>query len=298
MASSSGGSSSCSDSDSSSDSEERRRREKKERKRKREKEKKKSSKKHKHKKSKHKHKRSKHKSAINSLHTTASGESWGKHGIIKESDYHQKQEEFLSWLAEVKGVSQEVCGPRDLKEHFSSFMEDYNTATMPSEKYYNMGVWYAKEQERMTREGAAASASNATQFERTSFDDEQELRAELARERAKRSAATSMLMAKAMHGESSLVEDMRAQEAKKMQMQNAYKTGDACACQQNTPLALLRASCRLCPLSAFDLSGRAKAREIAEKLDPKYISPEELKKIFGGPAPMNSKKPGGMGGGH
>ena len=28
------------------------------------------------------------------------------------------------------------------------------------------------------------------------------------------------------------------------------------------------------------------------------LSTEELKKIFGGPAPMNSKKPGGMGSGH
>ena len=37
---------------------------------------------------------------------------------------------------------------------------------------------------------------------------------------------------------------------------------------------------------------------MAEKLDPKYVSPEELKKIFGGPARSNSKKPGGMGSGH
>lgn len=36
----------------------------------------------------------------------------------------------------------ESCSQRELKEHFSSFAEDYNTATMPSEKYYNMRKWY------------------------------------------------------------------------------------------------------------------------------------------------------------
>ena len=37
---------------------------------------------------------------------------------------------------------------------------------------------------------------------------------------------------------------------------------------------------------------------ISTKLGPKHVSAEELKKIFGGPAPLNSKKPGGMGSGH
>ena len=40
----------------------------------------------------------------------------------------------------------EHCGQRDLKEHFDSFCEDYNTATMPSKKYYNIQVWHAAEQ--------------------------------------------------------------------------------------------------------------------------------------------------------
>ena len=40
----------------------------------------------------------------------------------------------------------EHCGQRDLKEHFDSFCEDYNTATMPSKKYYNIQAWHAAEQ--------------------------------------------------------------------------------------------------------------------------------------------------------
>ena len=32
-----------------------------------------------------------------------------------------------------------------------------------------------------------------------------------------------------------------------------------------------------------------KARELAQKLDPKYVSPEELRATFGGPAAVNKK---------
>lgn len=32
------------------------------------------------------------------------------------------------------------------KDMFNSFMEDYNTATMPHEKYYSMQKWEAKQQ--------------------------------------------------------------------------------------------------------------------------------------------------------
>jgi len=146
-------------------------------------------------------------------------------------------------------------------------VEDFNTATMPDEKYYNLRAWYVKEQERLRLEGANSAGGSGT-FERTSFDDEAERKAELQRERAKREHARTMLMAKAMHGESHLVADMREQEAKRIKMQDAYKTGDT-----------------------------STARELAQKLDPKYVSAAEMRATFGGPAPLNSKKPGGMNGG-
>ena len=56
----------------------------------------------------------------------------------------------------------QACSQRDLKEHFSTYVEDYNTATLPDEKYYNLRTWYLKEQARKAREGADAQASAAT----------------------------------------------------------------------------------------------------------------------------------------
>lgn len=72
--------------------------------------------------------------AVATLRETASGASWGRYGVLREGDMYSKQEEFLAWLSEVKGVPQDACGQRELKEYFESFCEDYNTATMPSTK--------------------------------------------------------------------------------------------------------------------------------------------------------------------
>ena len=185
----------------------------------------------------------------------------------------EKQEEFLAWLSEHKGVNQEALRPWELKEHFSSYVEDFNTATLPHEKYYNLRTWYAKDLARRQREGAmAAEAAQQGDFVRATFDDEAERKRELLRERERRAQEITKVMAQSMKtagAESSLVQDMREQEEKKLAMRGSYAVGDV-----------------------------KKARAMAEKLDPKYVSPEELKKIFGGPAPINSKKPGGMGSGH
>jgi hypothetical protein len=89
---------------------------------------------HKHKHRKADRERDGSSAAAATLRETASGASWGKYGILREGDMYSKQEEFLAWLSEVKGVPQDACGQRELKEHFADFCEDFNTATMPSSK--------------------------------------------------------------------------------------------------------------------------------------------------------------------
>ncbi|OBZ83393.1 hypothetical protein A0J61_08554, partial [Choanephora cucurbitarum] len=53
------------------------------------------------------------------------GDQWGKY----------------AWLIEVKNVNVETIGNSKRKELFADFMEDYNTATMPHEKFYNLHNW-------------------------------------------------------------------------------------------------------------------------------------------------------------
>ncbi|KAG0166897.1 hypothetical protein DFQ30_006611 [Apophysomyces sp. BC1015] len=113
-------SSSSSSSDSSDEEERRRRRSKKEKK---------------HKKPKKKSKKSKKSKSMRI------GDEWGKYGIIYESDIFTKEAEFQAWLIEVKRVDVETLSNNKRKDMFNDFMEDYNTATMPHEKFYNLSKW-------------------------------------------------------------------------------------------------------------------------------------------------------------
>ncbi|KAJ3116547.1 hypothetical protein HK100_001040 [Physocladia obscura] len=65
-------------------------------------------------------------------------DSWGSHGIITSAEMYTKEAEFRSWLIEIKHISPE---DRNSKQYFEEFVEDFNTATLPHEKYYNMDAW-------------------------------------------------------------------------------------------------------------------------------------------------------------
>lgn len=63
---------------------------------------------------------------------------WGQYGIIAESDQYNKEAEFRTWLVEERKINPETMSKDLTKKEFSRFMEDYNTATLPHEKYYDM----------------------------------------------------------------------------------------------------------------------------------------------------------------
>ncbi|KAI8647748.1 hypothetical protein BD408DRAFT_357128, partial [Parasitella parasitica] len=97
----------------------------------------------KHKKDK-KHKKSKKKSK--KTKSSSIGDQWGKFGIIHEADLFTKEAEFQAWLIEVKHANVETLNNNKRKEMFIDFMEDYNTATMPHEKFYNLQQWERRQE--------------------------------------------------------------------------------------------------------------------------------------------------------
>ncbi|CEP10111.1 hypothetical protein [Parasitella parasitica] len=74
------------------------------------------------------------------------GDEWGKYGIIHEADLFTKEAEFQAWLIEVKRANVETLNNNKRKEMFVDFMEDYNTATMPHEKFYNLQQWERRQE--------------------------------------------------------------------------------------------------------------------------------------------------------
>ncbi|GAA5955336.1 hypothetical protein JCM8115_001920 [Rhodotorula mucilaginosa] len=63
---------------------------------------------------------------------------WGKHGILTEADIYTKSDEFHAWMIGERMMNPETTTKAKEKELFKQFMEDFNTGTLPHEKYYDL----------------------------------------------------------------------------------------------------------------------------------------------------------------
>ncbi|KAK7272526.1 hypothetical protein RJT34_29179 [Clitoria ternatea] len=141
--------------------------------------------------------------------------SWGKYGVIRETDMWTKRPEFTAWLAEVKQVNLENLSNWEEKQMFKGFMEDHNTATFPSKKYYNLDAYYRRQMEKEMKKGFKKVQAT----ERTVFNDEEQRRQEvlLAREKHKEEQVVALKhsmqsgMAQAMKEQAQLREEMAYQ---------------------------------------------------------------------------------------
>jgi len=146
---------------------------------------------------------------------TTSQDTFGKYGIIKESDYYKNQRSFEAWMAEVKKIPS-FTGPKwELMEYFKEFCEDFNTATMSHVKYYNYDKWemeeYARQKESLKNKGGAIS-DEAKHLEY--------LRQKQIEKKKKEEEMVRGMMSKEK------IEEMKMQAQLKMEMNLAFKTGD------------------------------------------------------------------------
>ena len=80
-------------------------------------------------------------------HSLAATATWGKYGVLTHTDQYNKQAEFHAWLLEVKKTHREALNRREEKDSWLQYMEDYNTATLPHDKYYDIEAWMRKQRE-------------------------------------------------------------------------------------------------------------------------------------------------------
>ncbi|XWS52052.1 hypothetical protein CRYUN_Cryun11dG0034200 [Craigia yunnanensis] len=146
--------------------------------------------------------------------------SWGKYGVIRETDMWNKRPEFTAWLAEVKQINLESLPNWEEKQLFKEFMEDHNTATFPSKKYYNLDAYYKHKMEKEIRKGV----KKVVNTERTVFNDEEQRRQELliAREKQKEEQVESLKRAM----QSGMAQAMKEQAQLREEMAYQYKIGN------------------------------------------------------------------------
>ncbi|RYH14143.1 hypothetical protein EON65_34085 [archaeon] len=110
-----------------------------------------------------------------------------------------------------------------MMEHFKTYMEDYNTCTFPSMKYYNLEKFELQtyqQQQQQQHQAAISSSANV------SLNDEAEKsrEAKLKKLQQEQSDFNAQLMR--MRGDSEKVTSMRRQEELYGELRAAYKRGD------------------------------------------------------------------------
>ncbi|KAJ8764684.1 hypothetical protein K2173_007772 [Erythroxylum novogranatense] len=146
--------------------------------------------------------------------------SWGKYGIIRETDMWNKRPEFTAWLAEVKQINLESLPNWEEKQLFKEFMEDHNTATFPSKKYYNLDAYHKRKMEKDLKKGM----KKVVKTERTVFNDEELRRQELRQEREKQKEQEVEALKISM--QSGMAQAMKEQALLKEEMAYQYKLGN------------------------------------------------------------------------
>ncbi|KAG6582826.1 uncharacterized protein IUM83_17278 [Phytophthora cinnamomi] len=215
--SSSSESDSDSESDSSDSSDDERSRRKRKHKRSRSRKDKK-----RHKKDKKKKDKKSKKGRSSSKHAVNQNE-YGKYGILRESDFHSKSVSFQAWLRDVKKMG-EFNGPKwEAMELFKEYMEDYNTCTLPHEKYYDIEKYEMKRYQKQQRK-AYAKQKGTSDKALDSLADEDRVRHERQAAREKKEQEEFRLVLQLMDKDK--IEAMREQERLRAQMQMHYKSGN------------------------------------------------------------------------
>jgi hypothetical protein len=151
--------------------------------------------------------------------------TFGKYGILKASDYHkeQTQRSFTIWMEEVKGIGA-FTGPKwELQEYYKEYMEDYNTATFPHDKYYNYDKW---EMEEYEKNKAKLNSGATSELQRDEVLHRRSLQQQTEAKRKEERAFALSLMSKEK------VEEMKRKKQLESEMAHAYKIGDQATYQR------------------------------------------------------------------
>ena len=169
---------------------------------------------HHHHKKHHKKEKKERKSA-----TACDGAQWGKYGVLQDADRARMRPEFFAWLAEVKHIDAETLTDRRLEaELWRAFVEDFNTATLPSTKYYNLAAWEHEQQQGQRRQPGGDEGSF--------IDDEAALRAEQKRAREAQRRAQLAQQVREMRADTAKQSDMAHQEELRLLQHHLWRAGD------------------------------------------------------------------------
>ena len=114
-----------------------------------------------------------------------------------------------------------------MMEHFRTFMEDYNTATMPHSKYYNYEAWeMAEYQKKLAKERQQQEDETDDHYHQYTFNDEELVKQQKKREKEQQQRQELQMIHSIMKQDKSIQEDMKRQAELRTELNIAHKRGD------------------------------------------------------------------------
>merc|ERR1712014_30788 len=151
---------------------------------------------------------------------------FGKYGVVKAEDFFNKKPEFLCWSMEVKKVNTDMLGQMQMRDLFKEYIEDYNTATMPSEKYYDLNSWDQKMALKRQKRNRNDDMSEAQRAALASFDDESARKHEIKALQAKKAEEQLNNEVRRLRQDRSKADDMNRQAFLKTQIEMMNKSAN------------------------------------------------------------------------
>jgi len=150
---------------------------------------------------------------------------FGKYGVLKQEDFFMKKPEFICWAMEVKNTNVDALGQMQMKDLFKDYVEDFNTATMPSEKYYDLNAWDKKVSSKRQKNTKGDEMTADQKASLASFDDEGARKSEIKHLQAKRQEQSINDEFMRLRADREKVSEMRHQDQMKAHMNMAYRQG-------------------------------------------------------------------------
>ncbi|GAA5908094.1 uncharacterized protein JCM6883_004114 [Sporobolomyces salmoneus] len=140
---------------------------------------------------------------------------FGKYGVLSEADIYTKADEFNAWLIQERMLNPETLSKQKEKEIFKTFMEDFNTCTLPHEKYYDMKKYETKM--------AAVRMGETVESTDGGYDFEKDLAN--AKQSYRKAAAASSADMDALLMDREKLEELRKLQTERIEMEKLKRLG-------------------------------------------------------------------------
>lgn len=154
---------------------------------------------------------------------------FGSRGIINSTHFYSKSAEFYAWLADVKGISPDAPVPKgELMAYFADYCEDFNTATLPHERFYDLEAFDARA--RAAGEAGGGGRGGGARAGVMDMLAESQARKQAARDEA-RSGQAALMAAYRANMDPARRAEVEARAEMQRKMEYLYKAGQTAAAE-------------------------------------------------------------------